>query len=570
MKTHYFFFWLLFSPYIMAQNHIDEAKLKQHVQTLASDEFAGRKPGSDGDRLSVDYITGQFKAMGIKYELQPFEVVSGLELGKTNQLKANEKTFELNKDYRPLGFTSNQSLTAPLVFVGYGMSIKNDTIVWDDYSTNVKDKWVVIFKGTPKFYKNLFYDRDDLRQKVLIAADHGAKGVLLVGLGKEDDLTKLHFDKSKERTAIPVIHITRTTFEKITSTSSDSLNAMIHDTQKPVIKEFKLMINATADVQFIIKKTKNIVAFIEGKDKTTTNYIAFGAHYDHLGMGGEDSGSRMPDTSAVHNGADDNASGVGTIIELARYFKNNTPLHHMRFIAFGAEEMGLLGSKYYVEQMQKENSKALMMLNFDMLGRLDEDGITLGGVGTALELEKTDDMVSHPNFKISTSKDGFGPSDHASFYMSQVPVLFVTTGAHSDYHTPFDDADKINYTGYGQVAEWSKDLSVRIDSFNFPLNYQKTESAAPSRTGAKYKVTLGIIPDYAGSESNGLKIEGVRKGGAAERAGILQGDIIKAMNGKPVSNIYDYMYRLAELREGDTATVDVLRGEKHVIILVQL
>jgi len=532
MKIHYFFFWLLFSPYVMAQNHIDEAKLKQHVQTLASDEFAGRKPGSDGDRLSVDYITGQFKAMGIKYELQPFEVVSGLELGKTNQLKVNEKTFELNKDYRPLGFTSNQSLTAPLVFVGYGMSIKNDTIVWDDYSTNVKDKWVVIFKGTPKFYKNLFYDRDDLRQKVLIAADHGAKGVLLVGLGKEDDLTKLHFDKSKERAAIPVIHITRTTFEKITSTSSDSLNAMIHDTQKPVIKEFKLMVNASADVQYIIKKTQNIVAFIEGKDKTNTNYIAFGAHYDHLGMGGEDSGSRMPDTSAVHNGADDNASGVGTIIELARYFKNNTPLHHMRFIAFGAEEMGLLGSKYYVEQMQN--------------------------------------MVSHPNFKISTSKDGFGPSDHASFYMSQVPVLFVTTGAHSDYHTPFDDADKINYTGYGQVAEWSKDLSVRIDSFNFPLNYQKTESAAPSRTGAKYKVTLGIIPDYAGSESNGLKIEGVRKGGAAERAGILQGDIIKAMNGKPVSNIYDYMYRLAELREGDTATVDVLRGEKHVIILVQL
>ncbi|MBN2668783.1 MAG: M28 family peptidase [Bacteroidales bacterium] len=547
------------------------SNIKASVNFLASDELQGRKPGTEGIEKAVDYIEDQFAKAQLEVKTQAFDVVTGLKLNENNYLKFDNSELKIEKDFIPLGFTKNDNIQAKAQFVGYGFSIKNDSIEWNDYNKNVKSKWVVILTGTPHFYKELFQNKDDLRAKVLTASDQQAAGVIFVNSGKRDELTKLHFDKSKERSAIPVIHITKEAFEKISGKNIDELVASIETQKQPQSFELNPDVSIATDVEYIIKTTYNVIAYSKGKNPVAkNNYIVVGAHYDHLGFGGEDSGSRMPDTIAVHNGADDNASGVAAIIELAKYYSEHPHQQNMMFIAFSAEEMGLLGSKFLSENMYKNNESSLCMFNFDMIGRLTEDGITVGGVGTAGEFEKLIESNQSNQFKISTNPDGFGPSDHASFYMQKSPVLFISTGAHSDYHTPFDDVDKINYTGMVEIVSWAIQLISDVDKSELPLKFKETNTQGSARHGASYKVTFGIIPDFNSKDNNGLKVDGLRKGGPAETAGMLKDDIITMVNGKKVTNIYDYMYRLGELQEGDTATVDVLRNGQHKIILIQL
>jgi hypothetical protein len=553
-----------------AQEGISIKDLKAHLNALASDEYEGRKPGTTGDSLATVYIENQFKEAGLKVEKQAFEVVTGIELGESNSLVFNGEVFSAERDYIPLGFSKNDTINAKMTFVGFGIEAKNDSIDWNDYNIEVKDRWVVVLTGKPKFYRKLFYNKDGLRKKVLKASDKGARGVIFVNSGQKEELSKLRFDKSRERSSIPVIHMTKDLFEEISSFSVNEYITEIEMKKENASTELNGKLKAIVEVNYITKETFNIIASVKGKNPVKKNsHIVIGAHYDHLGYGGDDSGSRMPDTNAVHNGADDNASGVGAVIELAKYYSKNQPNQNFKFVAFGAEEMGLLGSKYYAKTFAEDGQAALAMINFDMLGRLDEDGITVGGTGTAKEFESLLESVEKP-FKISTSKDGFGPSDHASFYIQKFPVLFVSTGAHSDYHTPFDDVDKINFVGYKQVINWALNLSNALDDRNKALTFQETKSKSQGRHGASYKVTFGIIPDFASKENIGLKVDGTRKGGPAERAGMLKDDIITAIDGKKVTNIYDYMYRLGELEEGDTATVDILRNGEKKIVLIQL
>jgi hypothetical protein len=291
-------------------------------------------------------------------------------------------------------------------------------------------------------------------------------------------------------------------------------------------------------------------------------------------MGGKASGSRMPDTNAVHYGADDNASGVAVVLELAEFFAANPLQRSMLFVAFGAEEMGLLGSQYFIDNPPVDKEKMVCMLNFDMVGRLNSGGnnLNISGTGTATEFDSILTIHSkRASFQLSRNKDGYGASDHAMFYAQEIPVLAFFTGIHTDYHTPFDNIEKIDVEGTKVVSDFAVSIIKSIDNLPSPPAYQNTcDAPKRGKHSRKFKVTLGIIPDFADNGGKGMSVTAVKKGEAADRGGMQNGDIITAVNGNTVSNIYDYMHQLEKLRSGETAIVEVLRGEEKIVLLIQL
>jgi hypothetical protein len=324
-----------------------------------------------------------------------------------------------------------------------------------------------------------------------------------------------------------------------------------------------------------VATTHNVVGWLEGTNPALKDeFVVIGAHYDHLGMGGPGSGSRAIDTVAVHNGADDNASGVAGLLELAQYFadRKNRPERSLLFIAFGAEEMGLIGSKYFVENPLIDLSKIMAMINLDMIGRLkDHRTLSVGGTGTSSRSEAIlDDLAKASTLKMQYSKEGYGPSDHASFYGKDIPVFFITTGAHDDYHTPRDRAELINAEGEAEVVAFTADLAVALANFHERLVFMEAGPKERQRHGYNFKVTLGIMPDFAGSGDDGLRVDAVRPDGPAHAGGLLKGDKIVAIEGKPVGNIYDYMGRLKSLEAGQIITVDVMRADKKMVFLIPL
>jgi aminopeptidase-like protein len=300
-----------------------------------------------------------------------------------------------------------------------------------------------------------------------------------------------------------------------------------------------------------------------------------GAHYDHLGTGGPGSNSRAIDTVAVHNGADDNASGVAGILALAEELsKNREQLSRsILFVAFDAEEMGLLGSKYFVEQFKDQLDQIEAMINFDMIGRFDPEAkpLLISGTGTSVESEQIlNDLALGLDFQLSYSPEGYGASDHSSFYARDIPVFFITSGAHEDYHMPQDDADRLLYEGCAQIVDFAYDLVMVLANRNQPLTFQEAGPKERPRSGRGFKVTLGIMPDFASADNTGLRVDAVRKGGPAEAGGMLEGDVIIGLNGKSVTNIYDYMARLKELETGQTVSVEVIRNGEQQVLIVQL
>jgi Zn-dependent M28 family amino/carboxypeptidase len=275
----------------------------------------------------------------------------------------------------------------------------------------------------------------------------------------------------------------------------------------------------------------------------------------------------------VHNGADDNASGTAGVIELAQKLSDNRSKlkRSFVFVAFTGEEMGLLGSKEFVGKPPIDLKKVNAMINMDMIGRLNPESntISVGGTGTSVESDSILKILETGRpYKISHSTDGYGPSDHASFYSENIPVFYFSTGAHDEYHTPADDADKINYTGEVAVLDMVYDLSSLLANSN-RLSFRESGSKQPARYGRNMKVTLGIVPDMVSNDNNGLRVDGVRKGGPADRAGIVKGDRVISIEGQPVTNIYDYMARLGKLKPGQVASVEIIRNEKKQILIVQ-
>ena len=329
-------------------------------------------------------------------------------------------------------------------------------------------------------------------------------------------------------------------------------------------------------------KTHNILAVLPGKDKHLKHeYIVVGSHYDHLGMGGQGSGSRRPDTLAVHPGADDNASGDAVVLQLAKYFKQKGSPRSIIFAFFGAEEQGLIGSKQFLEWMKKEDAQRInlpadkkdivAMVNLDMVGRMRDSAMSVSGTGTSSAFMAMVEQVAEQNqLNVSCTPDGYGPSDHASFVAAEIPVLFLTTGGHMEYHTPDDMPPTLNYDGLQQTLTFSEALIDRLASLPTTPDYISVPSSNTMKH-AKFKVTLGLMPDVMGaSRIPGLRADIVVAGKPAHQAGIRSGDIIQEIDGKPVKNINEYMERLSELEPDTIIPVKVLRNEEIITFDVHL
>ncbi|MFH1118415.1 MAG: M28 family peptidase [Bacteroidota bacterium] len=566
-------------------------KLKTDVTYLASEELGGRKSGSAGDSLAAVYIRSRLSENGVPLPgsngFQYFGIISDVRSGPGNRLKIGDREFEPGRDFQPFSFSTSASLEAGVVFAGFGISGTSGELKWDDFEgQDLRGKWVLVLRGDPEpeNANSSFIPMATDRAKALSARDRGAAGLLLVtpsSIDKTDQPVDITFDKSVSDAGLPVISLTRKSASfllGLPSSSIDSLEKVMIANKMPARISMKSQVSASTDVIREKVTTRNIMAMIPGSDPVLKNeYIVIGAHYDHLGMGGPGSGSRVPDTHGVHGGADDNASGVAALIALTEYFcvESNRPGRSLLFVSFGAEEMGLLGSKYFVSNSPVDKKAIKAMINLDMVGRLrlDNPTVTVSGTGTFASADSLlDILAANRPFQIKRTPDGYGPSDHAAFYGEGIPVLFLTTGAHEDYHTPDDLASRINYNGQLSVINFTASLVGALSTINpAPVFREAGSRKEAGHYGRGLKVTLGIMPDVSGAEtSGGMKVEGTRKDGPAQKAGMIKGDIITSINGLPVGNIYDYMSRMGKLKPGETVNVEVLRDGRKEILIIQL
>ncbi|MFO8234033.1 MAG: M20/M25/M40 family metallo-hydrolase [Bacteroidales bacterium] len=562
------------------------SELEEHIEFLASEELSGRFPGTEGDKKAADYIRAQFKQANLDLAegkgFQKFTVVTGNLVEKSNTIKLDDYEGQQYKDFVPFPFSGSDTINnKPVVFAGYGFDIENEHITWNDYENlDVKDSWVIILRGYPNIgdKKKHLREQSSDKAKASKAFDKGACGVFFVAGDKNSDKNSfVNPDIRKGSLEIPVVHIKTSFADKIienSGTNIQTIKTQIEKTQNPKNFNTEQTLSSQIAIQPKEVTTQNIIAEI---DINSDDYIVIGAHYDHLGTGGLGSGSRQPDTTAVHYGADDNASGVAAMLEIAEKLNHEKESleSNFLFIAFGAEEKGLIGSKYFVNNPAIELDKVKAMINIDMIGRLNQDDeLQIGGVGTSEHSEQILDSINLSyNYQTGYSHEGYGPSDHSSFYSKEIPVFFFSTGPHFDYHTPADDTDKINYSGIQKISEYIYDLIKHLNMQSIALSFQETGAKDEEKevtNKKKLKVTLGIMPDFAGVVDKGLRADIVINGKPADKAGMENGDIITAINGHEIKDIYDYMEKLSDLEPGQTINVEIQRDGEKKVFLVQL
>ena len=565
-------------------------EILEHIKYLSSDKLEGRFPGSEGSKKAIKYISKNWEAQGVlpagtkKYE-QPFSYISKVSLGNRNILRVrNSKSrYKIKKDFIPIGWSGNGNIDDKVVFVGYGFDI-DDSLSWNDYiNVNVKNKWVLMFLNGPDgnsphspygYHKKLY-------NKVIAARDRGVGGILFMEREEKENnkLKPLVYRQSASSAGLPIIQITHAVANNIINDKDKTvtdLRSKIDQELASFSFELDRKVSARVNLKFEKETATNVIGFIEGSDPILNKeYIIIGAHYDHLGYGGHMSGSLNPDSMQIHNGADDNASGIAGILELSHKLMTNKKLLGRSIIAicFDAEEKGLLGSKFYTQTPTKDLEQTAIMINMDMIGRLNEKPITVGGVGSAKTLSETIEVVQkNHTLKIDKNISGmdFGRSDHASFYREDIPVLFFFTGAHQDYHKPSDDWDKIDYQGEKEVLNFVYDLIVQLSTNKEKPIFTEITNDNSDNQSPSFNVTLGVIPSY-GSQKIGMEIDGIsRKNGPADKAGMKKGDIIIEINNKKIRNIYDYMARLAELNSGDKIIVKIIRNKIEMELILDL
>jgi Zn-dependent M28 family amino/carboxypeptidase len=588
------------------------ARLRQHVTHLASDELDGRRTGTAGADAAARYIADEFSKLGLrpgvaKY-LQSFPYVASVEIGKRNMLMASmndaHMSFKAGKDWMPLGFSANETIqNAPAILVGYGITASD--LNHNDYSsTRVAGRVAVALSGTPDGDNphSRFARHEDVRWKAVAARNAGAKALVVVARETnfaDDKLSRLRYDNNAGDAGIPVIVISRQAArDMLLNKQIESIEEAAKTKSEAAYTELPWSI--TLDLNVIRREVPayNVVGVLEGSDPSLKNeYIVIGAHYDHLGRGGEGSGSLTPNSGDIHHGADDNASGTAGLIELARVFSAQRPKlkRSIIFIAFGGEEEGLLGSNYYVNHPVAPLANTIAMINMDMIGRMKDRKLVIGGVGTSKEWK---DIIKQANtaqtmkvtatseqpavrkmpivvsangrpiitvdptgaFELTLTEDGYGPSDHQSFYIKQIPVLFFWTGIHNDYHKPSDTSDKINYDDEARILNLVARIVRDVDAAEKRLTYTTAKSEPPR--ASVFRVYLGTIPNYADS-TDGLLIDGVREDSPAAKAGIKPGDRIVKIGTRDVKNVYDYTHALGEMKAGQEYVIEVMRaGEK--------
>jgi len=559
---------------------ITKKEIMGHIRYLSHENRGGRYPGTRGSKDVISYMIKQFKSYGIfpghgDSYVQPFDITTGIKLNDGNYMVINGDTLVVGEDYIPLWFSSSSIFTGPAVFAGYGFNSQQKDLKWNDYSgLDVNEKWVIMMRHSPDRHSqhSIYRGHSSLHKKMLVARDLGAEGVIFISQMEDQELCPLVYTRGYKNAGIPVLHLSNKIADNILKPlgwSRQSIQETMNRSLGPVAFEMG-NVNIAANVNLSPTKTRaaNVVGSIQsGNRKYRNEYIVIGAHFDHLGLGGAESGSRRPDEEIIHPGADDNASGISGLLELAQKLsaQKSRLKRSVLFIGFDAEEKGLLGAKHFIQNTTVDLEKIITMINMDMIGRMEDSSATVGGVGTSPLFEPLLDSLKEGRaFKLEMSKPGFGPSDHAAFYAEDIPVLFFFTGVHNDYHTPDDTWKHINLKGTKDLLDLIYDTIYHISRVeNRPLYSEAGPKQRQLNTSA-LRVTLGIMPSYVGTE-DGLKIDAIsNSAGPAARAGMKKGDIIKSINNKAIKDIYEYMERLGELSKGMTVPVVIERNGRSI------
>jgi len=510
--------------------------LKINLEYLASDNLEGRRAGTIGESLAADFISKKFKEIGLlpkgdsESYFQPFNVIDGKMLGKLTTLSINNKVLLPEKDFFPISNSCNISFIKTQI--SPALTEKNQP--WFlDLSDDLEEN-----KTNPHFDINNL-----IQSKIKNAKEKGATSLILYNSNGIDDKIKFDTKDRQDLTLIPVVYINKSAFVD----NIKDLNASYD-------------ISFSIDIQTNVRNSKNVIGFINNNAPYT---IVLGAHYDHLGYGEDGNSMIRTGEKLIHNGADDNASGTTALIELAFLLKKSkSKNYNYLFTAFSAEELGLNGSKYFVENPTIPLTSINYMINMDMVGRMNDStkAITVGGYGTSPSWNPLFRANESKYFTIKFDSSGTGPSDHTSFYRKDIPVLFFFTGLHTDYHKPSDDADKINFTGQLQIVKFINQL-VLFNKSNEKYIFSKTREQQTS-TSAKFSVSMGIMPDYTFS-GNGVRVDGVSDNRPAKKAGILAGDVVKQLGEYQTSSVESYMQALSKFKKGDVTKVLIIRGTKE-------
>jgi hypothetical protein len=556
-------------------------RLQQDVKYLASDALEGRRTGSKGATDAANYIAKEFGRLKLKPPapnyLQKFPYVAGVKLGKNNGFLFSQGNnpespvaIEIaGSEWLPLGFSSSAKVDAGLVFVGYGITAAE--LNHNDYANaNATGKIAIALQGTPDGANphGQFARFEGVRWKAVAARNAGAKALIVIAREpnfSDDRLTRLAYDNLAGDAGLPVIILSRQAADRLLKTSSVSIAEL---EQSPTSRALNGNLLLTTDVVRTEVPAYNVIGMLEGSDpQLKQEVIIIGAHYDHLGRGGEGSGSLAPTSGEIHHGADDNASGTAGVLELARLFTAQKPKRTIVFMAFGGEEEGLLGSNYYVNHPLLPLANTVAMINMDMIGRMKDRRLVIGGVGTAKEWRERLAADTDKSFQLTLNEDGFGPSDHSSFYAKQIPVLFFWTGTHNDYHKPSDTFDKINYDDQVLILKMVARIVNQLDASDKRLTYTTAKSDPAPRTGG-FRVYLGTIPNYADS-NDGLLIDGVRDDSPAAKAGLKAGDKIVKIGDREIKNVYDYTAALGDMKAGEEYVVEVMRGTEKLTLKIK-
>ncbi len=564
--------------------------LKGHARFLASDKLTGRGIDTPGIRLARDYIAGEFAKLGLQpggdngSYLQSFEVATGVRVKQPTSLTlGNQPALTLKQDWTPLGFSVSKKVETQVVFAGYGITVKD--YGYDDYrDIDAKGKIVIVlrYEPPPKDDKSPFRKYPNysihaaLRTKANNARDHGAVGMILVDLHQQDNAKREFISTTSSLwrggTSLVAVQAARAPIEKWLESYGLSLTELrdkIDHEEKPASMDVPAG-KATLEVNLeeIRQPTENVVAILPGSDPHLKNEsVVIGAHYDHIGFG--DYGTRNSSTEGqIHHGADDNASGTAVLLDLARQLSESDikPARTVVFAAFSAEELGLFGSRHYVNHPAVPLSSSKAMINLDMVGRLRDGRVTVFGTRSAQEFSGiVNNAAKQLRLEISES-DGIGRSDHMSFYSKRVPALHFFTGVHSDYHAPGDTWDKLNLEGMAKISELVLATIRSIVNTNAPLHFASLPSAPVAHSiseGPASTTYLGSIPDYSGA-NEGVRLAGVSAGSPAALAGMREGDVIVMLAETKVQNLEDLMLALGSKKPGDEVEIVVLRGTQPI------
>ena len=524
-----------FSQKLKKADKVTLANLKAHVAYLADDRLEGRRAGSAGEQLAMEYIRTKMQEAGLSPRgengfLQPFPIHEGKKADTSSYFIINEKPLSAS-DYFPLPYSAEKSVEAtPAIAL-----------------QEADMPWFVDLKEVLEENKNNphFDIHDYIRKNTQRAYDKGATAILLYNTSDLNDGFKFDPLDKTAALSLPVLYVTRDAAKKYFSDVTASLPMKIH-------------------VKFT-EKTRtghNVVGYI---DNAAANTVILGAHFDHLGYGEDGNSMLRTGEKLIHNGADDNASGTAALLELARLLKTSKARNNnYLFIAFSGEELGLYGSKYYTEHPTIDLKTANYMINMDMVGRLNDSTktVAIGGYGTSpMWASVIDPQQRKLAFGIKLDSSGTGPSDHTSFYRKDIPVLFFFTGQHKDYHRPTDDAPLINYEGELHIVNYISQLIQNLNKQDQKLAFLKTREEAARATS--FKVTMGVMPDYTFAGS-GMRIDGATEGRPGAKAGLKAGDIIIRIGEHPVTSVQDYMQVLNKFEKGQKTIIRFKRGNEEV------